>query len=257
MKKHSIHPTLLKGLLLGAVLLLAALTAQAQRYSYESVPGEYVSIDLFKAGSPFRTLRARAALGSDGKGSFTWRVPRNLPAGSDYRVVVTSTIDRKLFDQFFDWHRRAGVDIPSALRLSDDPRDGTLADAGPAGDAPGVEAFGVEVEDRGAGPLVDLAWRAGTPGIGQAGHAPFGELPLPAAYSGGGGSEALGDVRRRSIRARRRQDDIAPLRQVRRAGRPGEFPQPCPVAIADAEAMLHAASFPSSLSGFFVCAWYL
>mgnify|MGYP001673339881 CR=1 FL=1 len=47
MKKHSIHPTLLKGLLLGAVLLLAALTAQAQRYSYESVPGDPMQTRIY------------------------------------------------------------------------------------------------------------------------------------------------------------------------------------------------------------------
>ncbi len=47
MKKHSINPTLLKGLLLGAVLLLAALTAQAQRYSYESVPGDPMQTRIY------------------------------------------------------------------------------------------------------------------------------------------------------------------------------------------------------------------
>lgn len=47
MKKHSIHPTLLKGLLLEAVLLLAALTAQAQRYSYESVPGDPMQTRIY------------------------------------------------------------------------------------------------------------------------------------------------------------------------------------------------------------------
>ncbi len=39
MKKHSISLTLLKEIGLGAMLLMTTLTAQAQHYSYESVPG--------------------------------------------------------------------------------------------------------------------------------------------------------------------------------------------------------------------------
>lgn len=47
MKKHSIHPTLLKEIGLGVMLLMTTLTAQAQRYSYESVPGDPMQTRIY------------------------------------------------------------------------------------------------------------------------------------------------------------------------------------------------------------------
>ena len=47
MKKHSISLTLLKEIGLGAMLLMTTLTAQAQRYSYESVPGDPMQTRIY------------------------------------------------------------------------------------------------------------------------------------------------------------------------------------------------------------------
>ena len=47
MKKHSISLTLLKEIGLGAMLLMTTLTAQAQHYSYESVPGDPMQTRIY------------------------------------------------------------------------------------------------------------------------------------------------------------------------------------------------------------------
>ncbi|NLH99723.1 MAG: S8 family serine peptidase [Chthonomonadales bacterium] len=59
-------------------------------WTYTGSPGADVKIELFKGGVLQKTLAASAPVGSGGAGSFSWDIATNLPAGTDYRVKVSS-----------------------------------------------------------------------------------------------------------------------------------------------------------------------
>ena len=66
-------------------------TTYAIRWSYLGNPGASVKIELLKGGALNKTIKASTSVGSGGSGSFSWKVPNNQTAGSDYRIRVTST----------------------------------------------------------------------------------------------------------------------------------------------------------------------
>ncbi|OPX84340.1 MAG: Ser-Thr-rich glycosyl-phosphatidyl-inositol-anchored membrane family protein [Pelotomaculum sp. PtaB.Bin104] len=51
-------------------------------------PGQYVKIELLKNGMPVKNINSKAVCS---KGSLSWTIPSDLPAGEDYTVKVTST----------------------------------------------------------------------------------------------------------------------------------------------------------------------
>jgi len=60
------------------------------RWSYLGRSGAFVKIELLKGGTPIKIIRKRTPVGRRGRGSFRWRVPGSLVAGSDYTIRVTS-----------------------------------------------------------------------------------------------------------------------------------------------------------------------
>lgn len=65
-------------------------TLQTVTWAYSGQPGAEVVILLLKAGSVLRTIAARAPLGADGAGSFSWLIPASLSVGRDYAIRVRS-----------------------------------------------------------------------------------------------------------------------------------------------------------------------
>jgi hypothetical protein len=50
-----------------------------------------VKIELLKGGVVNRTVVSSTSIGGGGSGSYSWKVPNNQAAGTDYQVRVTST----------------------------------------------------------------------------------------------------------------------------------------------------------------------
>lgn len=65
-------------------------TTQEIRWTYAGQPGTQVNLVLLRAGQVLQTIAARAPLGVDGAGSFSWAIPAALAAGRDYAVRVRS-----------------------------------------------------------------------------------------------------------------------------------------------------------------------
>jgi len=59
-------------------------------WGYSGQPGAEVIILLLKAGSVVQTIAAKAPLGADGAGSFSWLIPSSLSSGGDYAIRVRS-----------------------------------------------------------------------------------------------------------------------------------------------------------------------
>ena len=66
-------------------------TPQTITWSYTGNPGSSVKIDLYKGTSLNRTITSGTSAGSGGSGSYNWPIPSDVSAGTDYRVIVTST----------------------------------------------------------------------------------------------------------------------------------------------------------------------
>ena len=66
-------------------------TTQTITWNYTGNPGSFVKIDLYKGTSLNRTITSSTSAGSSGTGSYTWPIPADVSAGTDYRVNVTST----------------------------------------------------------------------------------------------------------------------------------------------------------------------
>jgi C1A family cysteine protease len=73
-------------------------TATTITWNYSGNIGTSVKIDLYKGDSLNRTIIASTSAGTGGVGSFTWSVPVDLAAGSDYKVSITSTTYGSVFD---------------------------------------------------------------------------------------------------------------------------------------------------------------
>ena len=66
-------------------------STQTITWSYTGNPGSAVKIDLYKGTSLNRTITSSTSAGSSGIGSYSWSIPADVAAGSDYMVKVTST----------------------------------------------------------------------------------------------------------------------------------------------------------------------
>jgi hypothetical protein len=64
---------------------------QEIRWRFTGKPGSMLKIQLLKGGTSVRTIRARASVGLNGVGAYSWLIPENQPPGSDYRITITST----------------------------------------------------------------------------------------------------------------------------------------------------------------------
>ena len=66
-------------------------TTNTIRWTYTGNPGNYLRIELWKAGTLNRTIALFAWKGTGGIGSYNWTIPSNQTLGIDYRIKVTST----------------------------------------------------------------------------------------------------------------------------------------------------------------------
>ena len=60
-------------------------------WSYTGKPGAYVRIELLKGGSLYSTIADQVRMGSRGKGTRYWRIPKEFLPGNDYEIRITST----------------------------------------------------------------------------------------------------------------------------------------------------------------------
>ena len=67
-------------------------------WTYKGSPGTYVKIELLKAGSPVKTISSKASIGTNGSGSYTWKVPVKQTIGADYKIRITSTTNSSYMD---------------------------------------------------------------------------------------------------------------------------------------------------------------
>jgi hypothetical protein len=66
-------------------------TTQTITWNYTGNPGSFVKIDLYKGTSLNRTITSSTSAGIGGSGSYSWPIPADVIAGTDYKVNVTST----------------------------------------------------------------------------------------------------------------------------------------------------------------------
>jgi hypothetical protein len=68
-----------------------ASTTQTISWTYTGSPGSTVNINLLSGGSIISAIASSVSIGSDGAGSYSWAIPSNQAAGSNYQVQVAST----------------------------------------------------------------------------------------------------------------------------------------------------------------------
>jgi hypothetical protein len=73
-------------------------TSHTITWSYTGSPGSTVRIGLLKAGTEIGTITSGTALGSSGRGSYTWPVSSDGLTGSDFMVSVQSTSQSAIRD---------------------------------------------------------------------------------------------------------------------------------------------------------------
>lgn len=66
-------------------------TNQQIGWTYTGSPGTYVKIELMKADSSVKTISSKASIGTNGSGSYAWKVPLKQTTGTDYKIKITST----------------------------------------------------------------------------------------------------------------------------------------------------------------------
>jgi len=65
-------------------------TTNTIRWTYAGDLGPRVKIELFKGGKLDRTIAQRALIGSNGEGSYRWKIPADQAVGSNYKIRITS-----------------------------------------------------------------------------------------------------------------------------------------------------------------------
>jgi dipeptidyl aminopeptidase/acylaminoacyl peptidase len=83
-------------------------------WQYTGNPGSAVKIELLNGSVVNSTLTASTPIGSAGQGNYTWTIPLNQPAATDYRVKITSTtssVYNDTSDAFFEIAEWIGVNI--------------------------------------------------------------------------------------------------------------------------------------------------
>jgi len=73
-------------------------TTQSILWKFTGNPGPYVKIQLFRNGVPTRTISTQTSIGSGGNGSYSWPIPANQAAGSEYRIKITSRTNASYTD---------------------------------------------------------------------------------------------------------------------------------------------------------------
>ena len=64
---------------------------QTIRWTYAGNPGSSVKIELLKGGALNGTITSSVSRGSNGNGSYSWRISSTQATGSDYTIRITST----------------------------------------------------------------------------------------------------------------------------------------------------------------------
>jgi C1A family cysteine protease len=98
-------------------------TTQTISWSYTGNPGSYVKIDLWKGGTFSQTLSSSTSIA----GSYSWSVPTSLSAGSDYKIVVTSTSNASVSGNSPAFSITASVNAPTATTVAAGSVTGTGA----------------------------------------------------------------------------------------------------------------------------------
>jgi hypothetical protein len=73
-------------------------TTQTITWTYSGNPGAYVKIELLQGGTLNSTISSRTSRGSNGAGSYRWKISKNLTAGSNYQIRITSTTNSNYTD---------------------------------------------------------------------------------------------------------------------------------------------------------------
>jgi hypothetical protein len=63
----------------------------AIQWNYAGSPGPNVNIELLNAGVVNRTITNSTSLGTNGSGSYNWKIPGGQATGTNYSIRVTST----------------------------------------------------------------------------------------------------------------------------------------------------------------------
>ncbi len=71
-------------------------------WSYTENPGSVVRIELQRKGMLYRTIVSGTPIGSNGSGSYSWKVPV-LPSGSEYTIKIRSTSNSNYYDVSRDY----------------------------------------------------------------------------------------------------------------------------------------------------------
>jgi DNA-binding beta-propeller fold protein YncE len=66
-------------------------TTHSIQWSYTGNPGPNVTIDLLKGGVGNGTIATNVSIGSGGAGWYSWAIPANQAAGTDYQVKLTTS----------------------------------------------------------------------------------------------------------------------------------------------------------------------
>ena len=85
-------------------------------WQYIGNPGSAVKIELIKGSVVDSTINASTSIGTGGQGNYTWTIPINQPAGTDYKVRITSTANpvyNDTSDAFFEIAEWVGVHVTS------------------------------------------------------------------------------------------------------------------------------------------------
>ena len=67
-------------------------------WDFTGKTGASVKLELLKGTKINALIAAGAAIGTNGKGSFRWKVPSGQAAGSDYRIRIASNKYKSLTD---------------------------------------------------------------------------------------------------------------------------------------------------------------
>ena len=76
-------------------------TTHTIQWTYTGDPGSNVKIEAYRTTGTalaYYPIVASTPIGSGGAGSYPWVVPSNQPVGSDYKIVVTSTVTSSYTD---------------------------------------------------------------------------------------------------------------------------------------------------------------
>ena len=65
-------------------------TTHTISWTYKGNPGDFVKVELLEGGSA-SLLKSGVSIGTNGKGSWSWTIPKKKTPGTDYKIRVTST----------------------------------------------------------------------------------------------------------------------------------------------------------------------